>query len=74
MSKVTIELNSDGVRELLKSQEMLDICVELAQDIASNYGGESNISTHVGPNRVNASVEVDSDNNDLLKAMGESVR
>lgn len=71
MGKIKIELNSEYVREtLLKGPEMQDICKELAEDVASRYGGDADISVHVGPNRCNASVYVSTDNNDLLKAMG----
>lgn len=70
-----IELNTEGVRELLRSPEMMDICVELAESIASNYGKDAEVTTYTGRNRVNASVVAEHDaaldDNSLLKAMGE---
>lgn len=75
MSKVTIELNSDGVRELLKSSEMLAICEELAEGIKDRYGDEAEVTTYTGINRVNASIVAPFDsaleNNSLLKAVRE---
>lgn len=72
MSKTKIELNGDYVREvLLKGPEMQSICKELAEGMASRYGKGAKVSVHVGPNRCNASVYASTDNNDLLKAMGD---
>lgn len=69
MSNFRLELNSEGVRSLLRSQEMADYCEELAQEIAGRYGDDYKTSTHVGPNRVNVSVYSDRQNNSLLKAV-----
>lgn len=70
-------LNSAGVRSLLKSEEMADICGKYAKDIAIRAGAGYTSNTYVGKNRVNASVSPDSfeamrdnkKNNTLLKAM-----
>lgn len=78
MSKVKFELNSAGVRELLKSQQMLDICRGYAEQIRDRAGAGYEVSTYVGKNRVNASVYADTyearldnyENNTLLKARG----
>lgn len=74
MSKISIELNSEGVRELLRSPEMLEICEELAQEIANSYGSNAEVNGYVGRNRVNASVVADSEpaleGNALLIATG----
>lgn len=71
MSKVAIELNSDYVREvLLKGEPTQEICREIAESIASNYDGDTEINVYVGQNRCNASVAAKTDNNDLLKAIG----
>lgn len=74
MSKVTIELNSEGVRELLQSAEMMSICKELAEGIKDDYGPDAEVTTYVGVNRVNASVvaplKKSLKDNSLLKAMG----
>lgn len=68
-----IELNREGVREMLMSQEMMDICVEVAEGIRSNYGESSELNTYVGKNRVNVAIVSDmksaSKDNALLKAM-----
>jgi len=80
--KIRVELNSDGVRELLRSPEMNGICTELAQGIAQRANGMGadggySVSSYTGTNRVNASVycatrEALRDNlknNTLLKAV-----
>lgn len=69
MSKFRLELNTDAVRDLLRSQEMASYCEELAQDIAGRYGDDCKTSTHTGPNRVNVSVYSDRQNSGLLKAL-----
>lgn len=78
MSKVYVELNRNGVRELLQSPEMMAVCSEYASAIASRAGVGYETSKHVGKNRVNVSVytatnEARKDNlknNTLLKARG----
>ena len=50
------ELNRSGVRELLRSKEMLDICSEYANNALGKLGNGYEVSTHTGPNRVNAQV------------------
>lgn len=78
MSKVKFKLNRQGVRELLKSQEMMNVCREYAEQVRSRAGDGYEISTYVGTNRVNASVYADTyearkdnfDHNTLLKALG----
>ena len=70
-----IVLDKKGVRELLRSQEMMDICLEHAE--ATKAGGGYEISSHVGTNRVNASVRADTietikdnyKNNTLIKSL-----
>lgn len=76
-NKVQVELNSDGVRELLRSPEMAEVCREHAERIAGKAGSGYEVTTYTGKNRVNASVhavteEAISDNlknNTLLKAV-----
>lgn len=77
--KVTrVELNSEGIKELLKSPEMLEMCEEQAQRAVNqlpNIGYSAMV--YVGETRVNASVHADSihakrDNakhNSILKAV-----
>lgn len=77
MAKVRIELNSEGVRELLKSPEIMGICKQHAEQIAGRCGGGYEVTTYTGQNRVNASVHAATDeayrdnlkNNTLLKAV-----
>lgn len=77
MSKVKIELNKKGVRQLLRSQEMKQICEEHAEAIRGRCGEGYEVSTYTGTNRVNASVYTatyearkdNSDNNTLLKGL-----
>ena len=76
-NKVKVELNSDGVRELLQSAEMAAICREQAQAIANRAGDGYSVSTYTGATRVNASVITETieamrdnlKNNTLLKAV-----
>ena len=78
MSKVKFKLNRAGVRELMKSQEMLDICTEYATDIRNRAGDGYEVTQYTGKNRANASVfaatkEASKDNyenNTLLKSLG----
>lgn len=78
MAKVRIELNRAGVRELLKSQEMQEICREQAKGIQERAGAGYGSDVFVGKNRCNASVwpeasEAKKDNlkhNTLIKAVG----
>jgi hypothetical protein len=52
-------LNRAGVRELMKSQEMIDVLTEFAGQVATNAG--EGYSVHTGPNRANVSVATDTD-------------
>ena len=73
-------LRSDGIREMLKSQEILDVCVQYANQMGANLGEGYEVSEYTGANRVNASVSAVSDaakrdtleNNSLLKAGGNN--
>lgn len=77
MSKLTIELNSSGVRELLRSAEMESFVEEKAKMIAMRCGEGYSTDTYRGKGRVNASIFAESseayrdnlDNNTLLKAV-----
>lgn len=78
MAKFRVELNSEGVRELLRSPEMAGTCRELAGGIAARAGDGYGVSVYTGRNRVNASVYATTEkaaadnlkNNTLLKAVG----
>ncbi len=60
MAKVKFVLNQSGVRELLKSQEMMDICQEYANNALARLGDGYEVTTHTGKNRVNAEVAAQS--------------
>ena len=77
-NNVLIRLNSDGVRELLKSPEMMSACREQAETALSRLGDGYAISEYTGANRVNVSVYTASreamqenlDSNTILCALG----
>lgn len=56
MAKVRFELNREGVRELLRSKEMMDVCQEYANNALGKLGDGYEVTTHTGTNRVNAEV------------------
>lgn len=83
MAKLRIKLNRKGVRELLKSQEIMDECVRIAQEKASAAGdGYTADDGHVGKTRASAmvypsSAAARSDNyhgNTLLKVFGSALK
>lgn len=73
--KVKIELNSQGIREFLKSESVRGMLGEKAQEIAKRCGDGYGSDTYDTPGRVVASVFTDSDeakrdnsdNNTILK-------
>ena len=79
MGNVRVVLNREAVREhLLRSDQMLNICKELAEGIAGRAGKDGyEVTTYVGRNRVNASIVTTSEettndnlkNNTLLRSM-----
>ena len=77
MSKIKFELNSAGVRELLKSAEMQSILDGYAQEAAVRAGEGYNAETHLGQKRAYANVYAETyeakrdnmDNNTLLKSL-----
>lgn len=74
MANVHLVLNREGVRSILRSPEMLSICVGLAEQIKDKYGKGAEVSAYAeGKNRVNASVFQPAGvyDNKLLKSMGE---
>ena len=78
MSRVKFELDKGGVRELLRSQEALNVCKGYAESARSRAGEGYEVTTYVGTNRANASVHAETyearkdnyDNNTLLKSLG----
>ena len=77
MGKSEIELNSAGVRELLKSKEMRSICKWYADKAVRKLGDGYSANVYDGKSRVNASVTADwkqtqadnLKNNTILKAV-----
>lgn len=77
MANVKIVLNSSGVREMLRSDEMMAICEEHANKALSRLGDGYTVTTQKGKNRVNASIYAESyqakkenaENNTILKAL-----
>lgn len=77
MSKVKIELNSAGVRDMLRSPEMQALLEERAQNVLNSLGAGYDKSLMVGKNRANVSIIVTTydayrdnlSNNTILKAL-----
>ena len=75
MSDFKFVLNRDGVRELMQSQEMQDVLVEFAGQVAERAG--DGYSVYVGTTRANVSVRTETeeamadnlDHNTLEKAI-----
>ena len=78
MSKMKIVLNSQGVRELLKSSAIASACEEQAQAVASRAGEGYTIEQRNYAERTGYIVNADTNeakkdnlkNNTLLKALG----
>lgn len=78
MSKAKFELNRAGVRQLMQSQEMMNICRDYANEVRARAGDGYEVTTYTGRNRVNASVHAETyearkdnyEHNTLLKALG----
>lgn len=56
MNDFKFELNSAGVRELLKSEGIMEVCNKHATDIAKRCGAGFATNKYVGKNRVNVSI------------------
>lgn len=75
--KFKFELNREGVRELLQSPEMMDVCKSYANKALSNLGDGYVVTTRTGKTRVNAEIaaqtrqarQENSENNTILKAL-----
>jgi hypothetical protein len=76
--KVKVKLNRAGVRDLLRSQELLDCCQSYANAALSRLGEGHAVTTYVGTNRVtvrlaatwNQTRSAALKGNTLLKALG----
>lgn len=72
-----IELDRAGVRELMRSREMSDICAGYAHDAQDRLGTGYEVTLRTGKNRVNAEVaavsekakQENSRSNTILKAL-----
>ena len=71
-------LRSDGIREMLRSAELADVCLQHAESTAAGLGSGYEVSEpYYGQNRVNVSIRATSkeaikdnlDNNTLMKAV-----
>lgn len=80
MAKVHIELNSDGIVELMKSDEIMSVLESHGRSMVSSLGEGYSMSKYPnGKSRGNVSVYADSkeayqdnmNNNSLLKAVGK---
>lgn len=77
MAKVKIELNESGVRELLRSQEMKEICEGYANKALGRLGNGHITKTVMWPERVTTTIHAESykakkenlENNTILKAL-----
>lgn len=67
MSNVKIVINSAGIREFLKSQQVQNMLSERAEQISSKSGGEKEI--YVAGTRAVAKVKGENSGNKLLKAV-----
>lgn len=78
MAKIRIELNSEGIRQMLKGAEVEQAVGDVAKQIADRAGTGYGSDTKQMPGRVVASAFTETkeamqdnmENNTLLKAMG----
>ncbi|MCC8181528.1 MAG: hypothetical protein LIO45_00890 [Clostridiales bacterium] len=72
-----VTLNRSGVRQLLRSQEMMNLCTKYAYTAQAKLGDGYGVTYRTGKNRVNAEVGAISEkairenleNNTILKAL-----
>ena len=77
MSKLKVTLNHEGVRQMLRSEEMAAILSERAQNAVSSLGEGYEATTYTGENRVNAGIRPTTykayketlENNTIIKAL-----
>lgn len=77
MAKLRVEGNWQGIRELLRSPEMMDLCAEYGSKALAQLGDGYSMTEYTGKNRVNVEISADtylarrenSDNNTILKAL-----
>ena len=78
MTNLKVVLNSAGIKQMMKSQEMQNICTELAYSAKAKLGEGYEVTYRKGKTRVNASIgavtpeaiQDNLENNTLLKSLG----
>lgn len=76
-NNVKFELNRQGVRELMQSDEMMAVVSRLANESLATLGDGYEVTTLVGKTRVNAEIAAvtyaarkeNSENNTILKSL-----
>ncbi len=79
MAKGKLKLRKEGVKEMLLSDEIKEVCEDQAEKVRARAGDGYEVSTYKGTNRVNASVRPvtqeaykdNLENNTLMKAVGK---
>lgn len=61
MSKVKVELNKTGVRELLQSSEVVAYLAKEANARAAGLPPGYSVNTYIGRNRANAEIRAETD-------------
>lgn len=56
MTKVRVKLKKKGIKELLRSDEMRNVCLEHAQNAVAHLGPGYETGSYTGKTRANASV------------------
>ena len=56
MTRVRVKLNSKGVRALLQSDELRNVCAQRAQNAMAHLGPGYETNTFVGKTRANAGI------------------
>lgn len=77
MDNLKVELNTQGIFDLMRSDEMMAVCQEHANKAQARLGTGYKISPYTGKHRVNVSISPESEkawedtleNNALLKAL-----
>ena len=77
MAKTRIKLNRAGVRALLRSQEMMNVCTRTAYKARAQLGDGYEVTYRTGKARVNASIAAvtpkakrdNMENNSILRAL-----
>lgn len=71
MSSLKFDLNESGVRELMQSNEMINVLDEYAQGVIRKCSGNYETSSYVGKTRANVSV-VTSDEKTFFKNLNDN--